>query len=154
VPDEEISGDAIQGLLKALSEELEAQRGVGLAAPQIGVSLAVAIARDPAVPGGKTLYGPANFARLERVSLTETVLINPRIVERSEEQVPGFETCLSVAGLVGVVPLRGGCGSNTATSTDSATQPSSMGFRPESSSTRSTTCTGYCASIACCCGRR
>jgi peptide deformylase len=103
VPTDEIGGPRVQKLIGALREELAAQPGVGLAAPQIGESLAVAIVQDRAVQGGKTMYGPSNFERLERVPLPETVLINPRIVRQSDEQVLAFESCLSAAGLVGVV---------------------------------------------------
>jgi len=104
VPEAEIGGPRVQAVVSALREELAAQPGVGLAAPQIGESLAVAIVQDRAVSGGKGMYGPSNFERLERVPLPETVLINPRIVKQSDEQVLAFESCLSAAGLVGVVP--------------------------------------------------
>jgi peptide deformylase len=103
VPEGEIGGTRIQALVAALREELAAQPGVGLAAPQIGESLAVAIVQDRAVSAGKGMYGPSNFERLERLPLPETVLINPRILQRSDEQVLAFESCLSAAGLVGVV---------------------------------------------------
>ena len=52
------------------------------------------------------MYGPSNFERLERVPLPETVLINPRIVSQSDEQVLAFESCLSAAGPGG--PLNPG----------------------------------------------
>jgi peptide deformylase len=103
VPEAEIGSPRVQAVVSMLREELAAQPGVGLAAPQIVESLAVAIVQDRAVQGGKTMYGPANFARLERVPLPETVLINPRIVTQSDEQVLAFESCLSAAGVVGVV---------------------------------------------------
>lgn len=104
VPTDEIGSARVQGLVGALREELASQPGVGLAAPQIGESLAVAIVQDRAVSGGKGMYGPSNFVRLGCVPLPETVLINPRILSGSDEQVVAFESCLSAAGLVGVVP--------------------------------------------------
>src|SRR3546814_57875 len=65
----------------------------GLAAPQIGVDLRVVI------------FG---FARNDRYpdapAVPETVLINPQLTPLSDELEDGWEGCLSVPGLRGVVP--------------------------------------------------
>src|SRR5690606_17088238 len=67
--------------------------GAGLAAPQIGVDLAVVV------------FG---FGRNDRYPdappVPETVLINPEITPLSAEEEEGWEGCLSVPGLRGVVP--------------------------------------------------
>jgi peptide deformylase len=72
---------------------MEAADGAGLAAPQIGVDLQVVI------------FG---FARNQRYPdappVPLTVLINPVITPLSDEVEEGWEGCLSVPGLRGVVP--------------------------------------------------
>jgi peptide deformylase len=72
---------------------MRAANGAGLAAPQIGVDLQLVI------------FG---FAKSERYpdapAVPETVLINPQITPLSELQEEGWEGCLSVPGLRGVVP--------------------------------------------------
>ena len=67
--------------------------GAGLAAPQIGVGLRVVIfgvKRNPRYPG------------VEEVP--DTVLINPLIEPISSEMEEGWEGCLSVPGMRGLVP--------------------------------------------------
>jgi peptide deformylase len=80
-------------LIADLFETMHAANGAGLAAPQIGVDLAVVI------------FG---FTRNERYPdappVPETVLINPRIEPLSDDEEEGWEGCLSVPGLRGVVP--------------------------------------------------
>ncbi|HEX5127854.1 MAG TPA: peptide deformylase [Rhodocyclaceae bacterium] len=67
--------------------------GAGLAAPQIGVDLRVVI------------FGFASNARYpEAGAVPETVLVNPVIEILSDEKEEGWEGCLSVPGLRGVVP--------------------------------------------------
>jgi len=72
---------------------MAAQNGAGLAAPQIGVPLQVVIfgfAENPRYPDA------------EPVPYTE--LVNPVITPLSAEIEEGWEGCLSVPGLRGVVP--------------------------------------------------
>lgn len=80
-------------LVADLFETMEAVQGAGLAAPQIGVDLAVVI------------FG---FGRNQRYPdappVPRTVLINPTVTALSGEQDEGWEGCLSVPGLRGVVP--------------------------------------------------
>lgn len=84
---------AIAALLEDLFDTMQAAGGVGLAAPQIGVGLQVAI------------FG---FERSERYPdappVPQTVLINPAIAPLGEEEELGWEGCLSVPGLRGEVP--------------------------------------------------
>jgi peptide deformylase len=72
---------------------MHAANGAGLAAPQIGVNLQLVI------------YG---FDRNERYpdapAVPKTVLINPVLMPLSDDLENGWEGCLSVPGLRGVVP--------------------------------------------------
>ena len=67
--------------------------GAGLAAPQIGVSLRVVIF---------AVSGNPRYPDAEEVP--ETVLVNPEIEFVGEEKEEGWEGCLSVPGLRGLVP--------------------------------------------------
>ncbi len=72
---------------------MRAAQGAGLAAPQIGVDLAVVI------------FGFGRSARYpDAPAVPETVLLNPVITPLSDEMEEGWEGCLSVPGLRGVVP--------------------------------------------------
>ena len=83
--------------LRALIDDLEATMhhldGAGIAAPQIGVDLRVVIF------GGKpTPRYPESF------DIPYTVLINPELTPLGEQEEEGWEGCLSVPGLRGLVP--------------------------------------------------
>jgi len=65
--------------------------GVGLAAPQVHLGLRMIVIRVPADRSGGE-------------SLPETVLINPEIEPLDEETELGWEGCLSIPGLRGLVP--------------------------------------------------
>lgn len=84
-------------LLEAMRVTMHAAPGVGLAGPQIGLGLAVAVAEDD---GGRT---PSAVAR-ERTPLAFRVLVNPQYTPVGEERVAFFEGCLSVAGYQAVTP--------------------------------------------------
>lgn len=83
----------LHALIQDLKDTMAAAQGAGLAAPQIGVDQAVVI------------FG---FGRSQRYPdappVPETVLINPVITPLSDEEEAGWEGCLSVPGLRGVVP--------------------------------------------------
>ena len=83
----------LQALLADMRDTMHAQNGAGLAAPQIGVSVRVVI------------FG---FDRNERYPDAEAVpyteLINPVWTPLGDEMEEGWEGCLSVPGLRGVVP--------------------------------------------------
>jgi peptide deformylase len=80
-------------LVEDMFDTMRAANGAGLAAPQIGEDLQLVI------------FG---FERNERYPdappVPQTVLINPVIVPLGDELVDGWEGCLSVPGLRGVVP--------------------------------------------------
>jgi peptide deformylase len=83
----------LRALVVDLFDTMRAANGAGLAAPQIGVDLAVVI------------FG---FRQNERYPdappVPETVLINPSITPIGDAEEDGWEGCLSVPGLRGVVP--------------------------------------------------
>ncbi|HBO78124.1 MAG TPA: peptide deformylase, partial [Cupriavidus sp.] len=80
-------------LIDDMFDTMEHANGAGLAAPQIGVDLQVVIFgfdRNPRYPDAPTV--------------PKTVLINPSLEPLSDEMEDGWEGCLSVPGLRGVVP--------------------------------------------------
>jgi peptide deformylase len=80
-------------LVRDLEETMKAANGAGLAAPQIGVDLQV------------VLFGFQHNDRYpDAPPVPRTVLCNPVITPLGDEQEDGWEGCLSVPGLRGVVP--------------------------------------------------
>ncbi len=80
-------------LIKDMLDTMAALNGAGLAAPQIGVSERVVIFgvdRNPRYPDAEPV--------------PMTVLINPEIEILTDEMDDGWEGCLSVPGLRGLVP--------------------------------------------------
>ena len=83
----------LHALIDDLFETMHAVNGAGLAAPQIGVDLALVI------------FGFKQNARYpDAPAVPETVLINPVISPLADDEEEGWEGCLSVPGLRGVVP--------------------------------------------------
>ena len=83
-------GDALPRLLAAMRATMHAAPGVGLAAPQIGIGLALAVVEDPGVPDDED--------ERERPPLPFRVLVNPRYEALGDETRTFFEGCLSVHG--------------------------------------------------------
>ena len=84
-------------LLDLMTRTMRAAPGVGLAAPQIGLPLAIAVIEDP----GPTEADTAD-AR-ERTAYPHRVLVNPAYAAVGEQRVAFYEGCLSVAGWAGAV---------------------------------------------------
>lgn len=85
--------DNLTTLIEDMKETMKANDGAGLAAPQIGVFKRLVI------------FGfDTNDRYPEADSVPFTVLINPTITPLSDEKENGWEGCLSVPGLRGVVP--------------------------------------------------
>ena len=85
--------DDLTTLIEDMKETMKANDGAGLAAPQIGVFKRLVI------------FGfDTNDRYPEADSVPFTVLINPIITPLSDEKENGWEGCLSVPGLRGVVP--------------------------------------------------
>jgi peptide deformylase len=92
-PVHEFGTPELNELIADLFDTMEAANGAGLAAPQIGVDLQVVI------------FGFAHSERYpDAPPVPSTVLINPVITPLSEALEEGWEGCLSVPGLRGVVP--------------------------------------------------
>jgi peptide deformylase len=92
-PVAEFGTPALEALLADMRETMAAANGAGLAAPQIGVPLRVEIfgvERNPRYPDA------------EAVPYTE--LVNPLLTRLDDAMEDGWEGCLSVPGLRGVVP--------------------------------------------------
>jgi peptide deformylase len=93
-PVQEFDTDALHLLVADMFDTMRAVNGAGLAAPQIGVDLQLVIfgtdAPNPRYP--------------DAPPVPRTVLLNPVITPVSDEEEDGWEGCLSVPGLRGVVP--------------------------------------------------
>lgn len=83
----------LKELVADLFDTMHAHDGVGIAAPQIGVSLQVVI------------FGfQANPRYPDEKAVPETILINPVLTPLTDDEEDGWEGCLSVPGLRGKVP--------------------------------------------------
>lgn len=92
-PVKEFGTPELEALIADMFDTMHAANGAGLAAPQIGVNLRLVI------------YGFKQNTRYpDAPPVPETVLINPKLRPLSAEMVDGWEGCLSVPGLRGVVP--------------------------------------------------
>lgn len=92
-PVDSVGTPELAALLEDMRATMAAYNGAGLAAPQIGVDLRVVIfgvERNPRYPDA------------EAVPYTE--LVNPQITPVDADMEEGWEGCLSVPGLRGVVP--------------------------------------------------
>ncbi|MCL3859990.1 peptide deformylase [Actinotalea sp. K2] len=94
----ELDGRLLDELVEAMRETMRAAPGVGLAAPQIGLGLALAVIED-AWPVQDDLA----LAR-EREPVPFRVLVNPRYEPVGEQRVGFYEGCLSVSGWQAVTP--------------------------------------------------
>ncbi len=98
----EIGSQRIRDLIEYMRETLSDAPGVGLAAPQVGEPLQLAIIEDK--PEYQVNLSPAGLAERERGPVPFHVLINPRIHLAVPSDVPFFEGCLSLPGYMGIVP--------------------------------------------------
>jgi peptide deformylase len=99
---EEIRSRKIQQLIEEMREAMRSAPGVGLAAPQAGHLLQLAVIEDRADYHQKLTAN--QLAERERRPVPFQVLINPTIVSRSDERRTFFEGCLSLAGFCALVP--------------------------------------------------
>ena len=83
----------LHALIGDMQDTMRAANGAGLAAPQIGVGLRVVIFGFESNP---------RYPQAEAVPFT--ILVNPVLTPLSDELEEGWEGCLSVPGLRGVVP--------------------------------------------------
>src|SRR5580658_725096 len=84
---------ALLELVADMDDTMRAERGAGIAAPQIGVGARVVIFE---------LKDNPRYPHIKPVPYT--VLVNPTLTPLGEEQDEGWEGCLSVPGMRGLVP--------------------------------------------------
>ncbi|QXP90725.1 peptide deformylase [Methylococcus capsulatus] len=93
---EEIRSAAVQALIGHMRETMRDAPGVGLAAPQIGQGLQLAVIEDRA--DYHRGLSAEELAARGREPVPFHVIVNPEIVARSEETDVFHEGCLSLAG--------------------------------------------------------
>ena len=99
----EIRSRAIQELIERMRETMRDAPGVGLAAPQIGEPLQLAVVEDR--EEYQRNVKEERLDLLERRPVPFHVVINPRItLLAGSGPARFFEGCLSVAGMLGLVP--------------------------------------------------
>jgi peptide deformylase len=92
-PVERFDTPELHALLTDMQDTMTALNGAGIAAPQIGVSQQVVI------------FGVGKNPRYPQAEeVPYTVLINPELEPLSDEMEDGWEGCLSVPGMRGLVP--------------------------------------------------
>lgn len=99
---EEIRSASIRELIEHMRDTLRDAPGVGLAAPQVGLGLQLAIIEDKAEY--QATFSDAELGERERKPVPFHVLINPRLTLLSPPEVSFFEGCLSLPGFTAVVP--------------------------------------------------
>jgi peptide deformylase len=90
---EQFDTPGLHALIQDMHDTMEAMDGAGIAAPQIGVGLRVVIfgvGKNPRYPDAE--------------QVPYTVLVNPSLTPLGDEMEDGWEGCLSVPGLRGIVP--------------------------------------------------
>lgn len=104
-PSKELSSDEIlsaeiQNLIEVMKATMRAAPGVGLAAPQIGKDIQLAVIEDV----DHSHLNAQQLMERNRYPVPFHVIINPRIyMEENGNKVEFFEGCLSVPDFVGVV---------------------------------------------------
>ena len=92
-PVEKLATPELRELVQDMKDTMASLNGAGLAAPQIGVSQRVVIfgvEKNPRYPDAE--------------EVPFTVLVNPKITLLTREVEEGWEGCLSVPGMRGIVP--------------------------------------------------
>jgi peptide deformylase len=98
----EIAGKEIQTLIESMRKTMHEAPGVGLAAPQIGHSLQLAVIEDRAEYHKD--ISAEQLRERERRPVPFHAIINPRITEKSDDVAEFFEGCLSLPGFSALVP--------------------------------------------------
>jgi peptide deformylase len=98
----DLGTDALQRLIEQMRATMEAAPGVGLAAPQVGVGIQLAVLQDGPDSWGSLTDGER--AEREREAVPFTVLVNPVLRPVGGGGTASFfEGCLSVPELTGIV---------------------------------------------------
>jgi len=98
---EEISSPSIQQLIGLMRDAMREAPGVGLAAPQIGESIQLAVIED------RVRYiadlSADELAERQRIAIPFHVIINPKLSFLDDSSAEFFEGCLSVEGFQAIV---------------------------------------------------
>jgi peptide deformylase len=101
LPDE-VRSPEIQRLIESMKETMRDAPGVGLAAPQIGCALQLAVIEDRPE---YTRDAPRDqLVDRERKPVPFHVIVNPQLTLLGDPEIEFFEGCLSMAGYMGIVP--------------------------------------------------
>ena len=98
---DEISSPSIQLLIDLMRNTMREAPGVGLAAPQIGKSLQLAVIEDRAEY--LTRLSADELAETQRAAIPFHVIINPKLTILDKSSAKFFEGCLSVTGYQAIV---------------------------------------------------
>ncbi len=98
----EILGPPIQQLIEYMRETVRDAPGVGLAAPQIGESLQLAVIEDKA--DYQKAFTEAELQERGRAEVPFHVIVNPVLELLTEPSETFFEGCLSLPGFTALVP--------------------------------------------------
>jgi peptide deformylase len=98
---EEILSPPIQSLIESMRDTMRAAPGVGLAAPQIGESIQLAVIEDRSEYTSN--LSAEQIAKRRREAIPFHVIINPKLKVLDDSSVEFFEGCLSLEGFSAVV---------------------------------------------------
>ncbi|WPB75937.1 peptide deformylase [Archangium violaceum] len=98
---EEMTSPAVRQLITLMRETMRDAPGVGLAAPQVGVDVRLAVIEDRAEY--QAALSPEELAAREREPVDFHVIINPRLTVEDPRPVEFYEGCLSVSGFSALV---------------------------------------------------
>ena len=98
---DEISSPSIQLLIDLMRNTMREAPGVGLAAPQIGKSLQLAVIEDR--EEYLTRLSADELAETQRAAIPFHVIINPKLTVLDKSSAKFFEGCLSVTGFQAIV---------------------------------------------------
>ncbi|HET9624326.1 MAG TPA: peptide deformylase [Kofleriaceae bacterium] len=99
---DELASPAMQDMIARMRDTMRDAPGVGLAAPQIGESLQLAVIEDP--PHLHAGLSPEQIKERERAAVPFHVIVNPAYTPEGDERVLAYEGCLSFAGFAMIVP--------------------------------------------------
>src|SRR5687767_6414099 len=98
---DEIRSPSIQLLIELMRDTMREAPGVGLAAPQIGKSIQLAVIEDRA--DYLTHLSADELAEHQRAAIPFHVIINPKLTFLDDSSAEFFEGCLSVTGYQAIV---------------------------------------------------
>lgn len=101
---EQFDAPELHELIQDLEDTMRFMNGAGIAAPQIGVGMRVVIFGQKLTTSDKLNKDAKNPRYPDADIVPYTILINPTVTPLGDAMEDGWEGCLSVPGLRGVVP--------------------------------------------------